>query len=103
MVHTRVLVIELVHRLVWSTNIEANNMKKVKKELLEKVFENISGRQFIDHCRWTCWSRGCLGRWLWTFHQGLLRNNDGHFIGGILPGIGNDAGIGHRIVHRVAG
>lgn len=77
-------------------------MKRVEKELLEEVLENISGRQFIHHCRWTGWSRWRLGRLLWTFHGRLLRNNDGNFFGSIFPGICNDIWVCHRIVHRLA-
>lgn len=102
MVHTH-LMIELVHRWVWSTMYFEANMERVKKDLLEEVLENISGRQFIHHCRWTGWSRGCLGRLLWALHGRLLWNYDSNFIGSILPGIGDYIWVGHSIVHCLAG
>lgn len=102
---TRFLVLSIFGKFHWisrareeTKHLEANMEKRSKENLLEEILENISRRQFIEHCRGTRWTCRRLQR----LFELLRRRGNRHFRRGVFAGVGNDAGIRHRILHRVS-
>lgn len=77
---------------LWSQQRE-----EMKRKLLEEVLENISRRQFIEHCRGTCWTRRRLLRIFELFRW----RRDFHFCRGIFASIRNGSGISHGVLQRI--